>query len=71
MTREEAIKRWKDIAMVVFLAEERISRAWHEELKAATSLPKDEQYKLVCDYCEAIAIEIVNGTSDEQLKQMK
>lgn len=70
MTREEAIERMKIAATAVFLAEQRISRTWHEDLKTANSLPKEEQMKLVNDYCTAIAIEIVNKTTDEELKKM-
>ena len=70
MTRQEAIERWKDIASTVFWAEERISKEWHQRLKEAPNLSKEEQHKLADDYCHAIAVEVLTGTSDEDLAKM-
>ena len=70
MTRQEAIKRWTDIAMAVFTAENRISKEWHEKLQEATLLPSERQSAVVDEYCKAVATEIVNNTSDEQLAKM-
>ena len=67
MTREEAIERWSHIANTVFWAEERISEEWHERLKAAPGMTKEEQHLLADQYCKAIAMEIVSKTTDEEL----
>ena len=67
MTREQAISRWSDIAQSVFWAEEAIAKEWHEKLKAAPQLSKDDQHKLAMAYCEAVAEEIVGKITDEQL----
>lgn len=71
MTREEAINRWTDIASTVFWAEERIAKEWHERLKAAPNLSKEEQHELAQDYCRAIAVEITKDTPDEELAEME
>lgn len=70
MTREEAIERWKAVAKAVFWAEGRIIRAYKDALKTAKSLPEEEQTKVMNDYCEAVAIEIVNATPEEELNEM-
>ena len=67
MTREQAIERWSTIASTVFWAEENISEEWHERLKIAPQLTKDEQHELADQYCKAIAAEIVSKTTDEEL----
>ena len=67
MTREEAIERWADIASTVFWAEENISEEWYERLKAAHTMTKEEQHELADQYCKAIATEIVNSSTDEEL----
>ena len=69
MTREEAINRWTDIASTVFWAEERIAKEWHERLREAPKLPKEEQHPLADQYCKAIAEEIVSKTTDEELSR--
>ena len=71
MTRQEAIARWKDIASTVFWAEERISKEWHQRLKEAPNLSKEEQHKLADEYCRAIATEVLSGTTDEELAAMQ
>lgn len=71
MTREEAINRWTDIANAVFWAEERIAKEWHERLKVAPNLSKEEQHQLAQDYCRAIAVEITKDTPDEELAEME
>ena len=70
MTRQEAIERWTNIANTVFWAEERIAKEWHERLKAAPKLSKEEQRKLADEYCQTIAKEIVSKTTDEQLSAL-
>ena len=70
MTREEAINRWTDIASTVFWAEERIAKEWHERLKAAPNLSKEEQHELAQNYCRAIAVEITKNTTDEEMAAM-
>ena len=70
MTREEAIERWSTIANTVFWAEENISEEWHERLKIAPQLTKDEQHELADQYCKAIAAEIVSKTTDEELARL-
>lgn len=67
MTRDEAIKRWADIAKTVFWAEERIAKEWDERLRAAPGMTKEEQHLLAMSYCRAIAVEITKATSDEEL----
>ena len=69
MTREEAIARWSHIASTVFWAEENIAKDWHERLKAAPNLSKEEQHLLAEQYCKAIAKEIVSKTTDEELSR--
>lgn len=71
MTREEAINRWADIAETVFWAEERIAQEWHEKLRAAPGMTKEEQHLLAREYCRAIAVEITKATSDEELAVME
>ena len=70
MTREEAINRWTDIASTVFWAEDRIAKEWHERLKAAPDLSKEQQHELAQAYCRAIAVEVTKNTSDEELAEM-
>ena len=70
MTRQEAIERWAQICSTVFWAEERISKEWHQRLKEAPNLSKEEQHKLADEYCQAIAKEIVSKTTDEQLSAL-
>ena len=67
MTRQEAIERWADIASTVFWAEENISEEWYERLKSAHTMTKEEQHELADQYCKAIAAEIVNSATDEEL----
>ena len=67
MTREQAIERWTDIAGTIFWAEERISDVWKYKLKAMVDRPKEERVAFIQEYCRAIAIEITNATSDEEL----
>lgn len=71
MTREEAINRWKGLIETVFWAEETISKEWYERLKVAPLLSKEEQLKFADEYCEAIAVEIVNRTPDEELAKIE
>ena len=71
MTRQEAIERWAQICNTVFWAEERISKEWHPRLKEAPNLSKEEQRKLADEYCHAIAVEVLTGTSDDDLAKMK
>ena len=70
MTRQEAINRWKDIVLTVFLAEEYTAKKWDERLKAVPSMSKEEQKKFADGYCEAIAKEIVSQSTDEELAKM-
>ena len=67
ITREEAIKRWTDIAETVFWAEGAIAKEWNPKLKAMVGKPSDECEAFAHEYCRAIAIEITNATSDEEL----
>ena len=71
MTREQAIKRWSDIAETVFWAEERIAKQWDSVLRSAPSMTKEGQHELVCEYCRAIAVEITKSTSDEELAKVE
>lgn len=70
MEREEAIKRWSDIAETVFWAEERISKEWDARLRAAPGMTREEQHQFAKAYCRAIAEEILSRTIDEELAQM-
>ena len=67
MTREQAIERWTDIAGTIFWAKDRISDVWYDKLKAMVDRPKEERETITHEYCRAIAIEITNATSDEEL----
>ena len=71
MTRSEAISRWKDIVLTVFWAEEAIAKEWDSKLKAAPNMSKEEQQKFADAYCEAVAVEIVSKTSDEELSEIE
>lgn len=71
MTREEAIDRWSEIASSIFWAEENIAQEWHERLKEAPTLNKEEQHALAGEYCKAIATEIVKKMTDEQLEKIE
>ena len=66
MTREDAIKRWADIAEAVFWAENRIMPVWMDTLRSAKTMAKEELDAIAEAYCEAIAEEIVSMTSDEE-----
>ena len=70
MTREEAIKRWTDIAKTVFWAEEAIAKEWNPKLKAMVGKPSGECEAFAHEYCRAIAAEIVSRTSDEELAEI-
>ena len=70
MTREEAINRWKDIVETVFWAEEAIAKEWDAKLKAAPNMNKEERRQFVDEYCEAIAVEILSRTTDEELEKL-
>ncbi len=70
MTRQEAIKRWKDIAETVFWAEEAIGEEWHERLHAAKSMTPEEKRQFADEYMTAIATEILSKTPDEMLAAM-
>lgn len=71
MTRQEAIEHLKDIAKIVFFAEEAISKEWNERLHAALSMTNEEQKQFIDEYMTAIATEIVSKTSDEELAEME
>lgn len=71
MTRTEAINRWKDIVETVFWAEEAIAKEWDTKLKAAPNMSKDEQQKFAKAYCEAIAVEILSKTTDDELEKLE
>lgn len=60
----------KIAATAVYFAVQKISSAWDEELNAAQSLPKEEQLKILNDFCAAVAIEIVNAIPEEELNEM-
>lgn len=70
LTRTEAIQRWKDVANAVFWAEGAISEKWNKRLNAAQCTTSEEKKQLADEYLTAIATEIVNHTTDEQLKEM-
>ena len=67
MKREQAIRRWADIAESVFWAEEHIAKEWNERLKAMVGKPENECAAFVPKYCRAVAEVIVNRMTDEQL----
>lgn len=71
MERQEAIKRWTDIANTIFWAEERIAKEWDAKLRKAPSMTKEEQHELAQAYCHAIAVEITKDTPDEELAEME
>ena len=71
MTRQEAIRRWKNIAETVFWAEEAISKEWNERLHAAPSMTHEEQQQFADEYMTAIATEIVSKTTDEELASIE
>lgn len=71
MTREEAIKRWTDIASTVFRAEHNIMPALEDMMKSARTMTKEGQAGIAERYCRAIAEEIVSKTSDEELAGME
>ena len=71
MNRQQAIERWKVIAQAVFWAEDAIYGAWAERLKTVNDLSREDRERIADEYCEAIATEIVNKVSDEQLAQME
>lgn len=67
MTREQAIRRWSNIAESVFWAEEHIAKEWNERLKAMVGKSENECAAFVPKYCRAVAEVIVNRMTDEQL----
>ena len=71
MTKQEAIRRWKNIAETVFWAEEAIAQEWNERLHAAPSLHHEEQQHFADEYMTAIATEIVSKTTDEELASIE
>lgn len=70
LTRNEAIKRWKDVANAVLWAQEAISKEWNERLRVVPFMAHEKQLQFADEYLTAIATEIVNHTTDEQLKEM-
>ena len=70
MTREQAIRRWADLACTFFWAEKAISKEWYPKLKDAHKLSKDEQHELALAYFLAIGKEIVSHLSDEELERL-
>ena len=71
MTREQAIKRWAEIAETVFWAEEQIAQEWEGKVKSMVGKPKEECAAFAREYCRAIAVEITNATSDEEFEKME
>ena len=71
MTREQAIERWKPIVRCVFAAANAINDEWYDKLRSAIKMPQEEKEKIVDEYCTAIAIEILSGTSDDALKKIE
>lgn len=70
MTRKEAIKKWKDIVCSVFYAESKLFEKWNPQLRDARNMNGQERAQMADRYLEAIATEIVSGTSDEELERM-
>lgn len=72
MTRQEAIDRWADIARTVFKAEDVIFDKWCDKIhKAASEGNKEEMERIAEEYCQAIAVEIVSNTTDEELARLE
>lgn len=70
MTRNETIKRWKDIVRSVFQAESQLFEVWNPQLREAKKMNEQERAHIADRYLEAIATEIVSRTSDEELAGM-
>jgi hypothetical protein len=71
MTRQQAIERWKLIIPTVFVAEDAIKEQWTERLHAAKDMCEQERHDLSDAYVHAIAVEIVSGTTDEELEEIE
>ena len=65
MTRSEVIEHWKPIIYAVFTADAAIIDGWKDSLKEAAK--NGESIKALDEYLTAIAMEILNKTSDEEL----
>ena len=70
MTRQEMIERWKSIINTVFYAEAKLQEVWFPQLNEAKTMNEKERAHIADRYLEAIATEIVSGTSDEELAKM-
>ena len=70
MTRQETIERWKTIIDTVFYAEAKLHEVWLPQLNEAKTMNEKERAHIADRYLEAIATEIVSGTSDEELAEM-
>ncbi len=70
MTRQEAIDHWKDIALAVFHAEDKLKDVWLPQLREAKHMSKEEREHIADRYLEAVATEIVSKTSDEELAKI-
>lgn len=70
MTRQEAIGHWKDIAMAVFHAEDKLKDVWLPQLREAKHMSKEEREHIADRYLEAVATEIVSETTDKELEEL-
>lgn len=64
------IERWKTIVNTVFYAESKLREVWFPQLEEAQTMNEKERAHIADRYLEAIATEIVSGTSDEDLAEM-
>lgn len=71
MNRKQAIERWEQIIPTVFMAENAIKEKWIGRLQAAKDMSAQERHDLSDAYVHAIAVEIVSGTTDEELAEIE
>lgn len=72
MTREEAVGYWKEIVNLVFSAEHYlIMDEWLLRLKVAQQASEEERLKVHEEYITAIAKEIVECMTDEEVEMLE
>jgi hypothetical protein len=71
MTREEAVGYWKEIVTIVYSAENLIVFEWLPRLKEAQQASVEERLKVHEEYRTAIAKEIVERLTDEEVERLE
>jgi len=71
MTREQAVGYWKEVVNIVYSAEHLIVNEWLPRLKEAQQASEKERLKVNEEYNTAIAKEIVELMTDEEVEMLE